>query len=112
MLWSRELWWPGRETCFWCAHLLYLRLLADADVPRPLIQQAKRYRYGLGCVQIQLALSNPPDWPCDRLLSGQPHLLRSMKACALAIAHAKNGDLPSEPTPVSRRTNPTRSSRA
>jgi phytoene dehydrogenase-like protein len=98
MLWSRRLCWPGRETVFWYADLLYLRLLADADVPRPLIQQAKRYRYGLGCVQIQLALSNPPDWPDDRLLAGQPHLLRSMEACALAIAHAKNGDLPSEPT--------------
>jgi phytoene dehydrogenase-like protein len=80
------------------ADQLYLRLLADADVPSPLIQQAKRYRYGLGCVQIQLALSKPPDWPDDRLRAGQPHLLRSMEACAMAIAQAKNGDLPSEPT--------------
>jgi phytoene dehydrogenase-like protein len=80
------------------ADQLYLRLLADADVPRPLVQQAKRYRYGLGCVQIQLALSKPPAWPDDRLRSGQPHLLRSMEACALAIAQAMNGDLPSEPT--------------
>jgi phytoene dehydrogenase-like protein len=45
------------------ADQLYLKLLADADVPPPLIQQAKCYRYGLGCVQIQLALSEPPDWP-------------------------------------------------
>jgi len=80
------------------ADQLYLKLLADADVPRSLVQQAKRYRYGLGCVQIQLALSKPPDWPDDRLRAGQPHLLRSMEACALAIAQAKNGDLPSEPT--------------
>ncbi len=79
------------------ADQLYLKLLADADVPSPLVQQAKRYRYGLGCVQIQLALSKPPDWPDDRLRAGQPHLLRSMEACALAIAQAKNGDLPSEP---------------
>ncbi len=79
------------------ADQLYLKLLADADVPSPLIQQAKRYRYGLGCVQIQLALSKPPDWPDDRLRAGQPHLLRSMEAYALAIAQAKNGDLPSEP---------------
>jgi phytoene dehydrogenase-like protein len=80
------------------ADQLYLRLLADADVPRPLVQQAKRYRYGLGCVQIQLALSEPPDWPDDRLRGGMPHLLRSMEACALATAQAMNSDLPSEPT--------------
>jgi phytoene dehydrogenase-like protein len=80
------------------ADQLYLRLLADVDVPRPLVQQAKRYRYGLGCVQIQLALSKSPDWPDDRLRAGQPHLLRSMEACALAIAQAKNDDLPTEPT--------------
>ena len=80
------------------ADQLYLRLLADADVPRPIVQQAKRYRYGLGCVQIQLALSEPPDWPDDRLQRvGQPQLLRSMEACALAIAQGMNGDLPSEP---------------
>jgi phytoene dehydrogenase-like protein len=80
------------------ADQLYLRLLADADVPRPLVQQAKHYRYGLGCVQIQLALSEPPAWPDDRLGLGQPHLVRSMEACALAAVQAMNGDLPSEPT--------------
>ena len=80
------------------ADQLYLRLLADADVPRPLVQQAKRYRYGLGCVQIQLALSEQPDWPDDRLRIGQPHLLRNMEACALATAQAMNDDLPPEPT--------------
>src|SRR5258708_27867668 len=79
------------------ADQLYLKLLADTDVPSRLIQQAKRYRYGLGCVQIQLALSEPPDWPDDRLRAGQPHLLRSMEGYALAIAQAKNCDLPSEP---------------
>jgi phytoene dehydrogenase-like protein len=79
------------------ADQLYLRLLADADVPRPLVQQAKRYRYGLGCVQVQLALSQPPNWPDDRLRFGQPHLVRSMEACALAVTQAMNGDLPAEP---------------
>jgi len=80
------------------ADQLYLKLLADADVPRALTEQAKRYRYGLGCVQIQLALSEPPHWPDNRLQHvGRPHLLRSMEDCALAITEAMNGQLPSEP---------------
>src|SRR5260221_6856304 len=33
------------------ADQLYLKLLADADVPSPLIQPAQRYPYRLRCVQ-------------------------------------------------------------
>jgi phytoene dehydrogenase-like protein len=81
------------------ADQLYLKLLVDTDVPRALVQQARRYRYGAGCLQIQLALSEPPEWPDNRLLRvGRPHLLRSMESCALAIAQTMNGDLPAEPT--------------
>ena len=78
---------------------LYLSLLADADVPAPLVRQAKGYRYGRGCVQIQLALSEAPRWADARFdRVGQPHLTSGLEACALGIAQAMNGWLPAEPT--------------
>lgn len=78
---------------------LYLRLLADADVPTPLVRQAERYRYGSGCVQIQLALSEAPRWADERFARvGQPHLTSGMEAVTLGITHALNGYLPAEPT--------------
>jgi phytoene dehydrogenase-like protein len=78
---------------------LYLRLLADADVPAPLVRQAGRYRYGRGCVQVQLALSEAPRWADERFARvGQPHLTSGMEAVTLGIAHALNGYLPAEPT--------------
>jgi phytoene dehydrogenase-like protein len=78
---------------------LYLRLLADADVPAPLARQAERYRYGRGCVQIQLALSEAPRWADERFARvGQPHLTSGMEAVTLGITHALNGYLPAEPT--------------
>jgi phytoene dehydrogenase-like protein len=78
---------------------LYLRLLADADVPAPLVRQAGRYRYGRGCVQIQLALSRAPRWADERFARvGQPHLTSGMEAVTLGITHALNGYLPVEPT--------------
>ena len=77
---------------------LYLKLLADADVPAPLVRQAGRYRYGRGCVQIQLALSEAPRWADERFNRiGQPHLTSGMGSTALAITHALNGHLPAEP---------------
>ena len=78
---------------------LYLTLLADADVPAPLRQQAKDFRYGRGCVQIHLALSEPPRWPDARFPRiGQPHLTNGLDGCSLAIGQATAGLLPVEPT--------------
>src|SRR5262249_44788426 len=55
---------------------LYLELLAEADVVPPLVrQQASQFRYGLGCFQIHLALSEPPRFADERLnRAGQPNL--------------------------------------
>jgi phytoene dehydrogenase-like protein len=78
---------------------LYLRLLADADVPATLREQARHYRYGRGCVQIQLALSEPPRWPDERFARiGQPHLTSGLDECALAVAQGAAGLLPADPT--------------
>ena len=77
---------------------MYLKLLADADVPAPLVKRAGQYRYGRGCVQIQLALSQAPQWSDPRLAqAGQPHLARSLAHTALHVTQAMNGWLPAEP---------------
>ena len=77
---------------------MYLSLLADAEVPAPLVKRASQYRYGRGCVQIQLALSEAPRFADERLArTGQPHLARSLADTALHITHAFNGQLPAEP---------------
>jgi phytoene dehydrogenase-like protein len=78
---------------------LYLTLLADTDTPAPLRQQAQNFRYGRGCVQIQLALNEPPRWPDPRFdRIGQPHLTNGLDGCALAVAQGMAGLLPVEPT--------------
>lgn len=78
---------------------VYLKLLADAEVPQPLRQQAAGFRYGRGCVQIQLALSEPPAWPDPRFNTiGQPHLSDGLDGCTLACAQGMAGLLPVEPT--------------
>ncbi|GHO84915.1 phytoene desaturase family protein [Dictyobacter formicarum] len=78
---------------------LYLSLLAESDVDASLRTQAKQYRYGRGCVQIHLALSEPPRWPDERFNRvGQPHLTDGLNGCTLAIAQSMAGLLPAKPT--------------
>ncbi len=78
---------------------VYLKLLADAEVPQQLRDEATRFRYGRGCVQIQLALSEPPAWPDARFHAiGQPHLSDGLDGCTLACAQGMAGLLPTEPT--------------
>lgn len=80
---------------------LYLRLLAREDVPAPLVRQAERFRYGRGCVQVQLALSSPLKWADERLSkTGQFHLTSGLPAIATSITQALNGLLPADP-PIS-----------
>lgn len=77
---------------------MYLTLLADTDVPAPLVKRASQYRYGRGCVQIQLALGEAPHFADERLArTGQPHLARSLADTALHVTQALNGYLPAEP---------------
>lgn len=78
---------------------LYLSLLAETDVDESLRTQAKQFRYGRGCVQIHLALNEPPRWPDERFNRvGQPHLTDGLNGCTLAIAQARAGLLPAKPT--------------
>lgn len=78
---------------------LYLSLLAEDDSDPVLRSQAKQYRYGRGCVQIHLALNEPPQWPDERFKRvGQPHLTDGLDGCTLGIAQAMAGLLPAHPT--------------
>ena len=82
---------------------LYLRLLADADtaaVPPELRRQAARFRYGLACVQVHLALSEPPRFAADERLdrAGQPSLTPGLDGLSGAVNEALRGLLPAEPT--------------
>src|SRR5260370_20807789 len=78
---------------------LYLSLLAESDVDVSLRTQAKQFRYGRGCVQIHLALNEPPRWSDARFnLVGQPHLTDGLDGCTLAIAQGMAGLLPEKPT--------------
>lgn len=78
---------------------LYLSLLADTEISPPLRAQAKQYRYGRGCVQIHLALNEPPNWPDKRFNHvGQPHLTDGLDGFTLAIAQGAANLLPANPT--------------
>lgn len=81
---------------------LYLRLLANAgDAVSPEIRgQAQRFRYGAACVQVHLALSEPPHFAADERLDrgGQPSLTPGLDGLSGAINEAVRGLLPAEPT--------------
>jgi phytoene dehydrogenase-like protein len=78
---------------------LYLKLLSEAGIDPLLREQAGRFRYGRGCVQISLALSEPPRWPDERFRRvGQPHLSSGLDNCAIACAHGAAGLLPLDPS--------------
>src|SRR5205823_9543796 len=79
---------------------LYLQLLADTDVVPQLVKhQATKYRYGRGCMQIHLALSEPPRWPDERLNNvGQLHITTGLDGVSRAVNEATRGLLPAEPT--------------
>ncbi|PLS07101.1 phytoene desaturase family protein [Neobacillus cucumis] len=78
---------------------LYLSLLKDTEISPPLRTQAKQFRYGRGCVQIHLALSEPPEWLDERFHRvGQPHLTDGLDGFTLAIAQGMADLLPAKPT--------------
>lgn len=80
---------------------LYLKLLAHEPgvVPATIFRQAGGYRYGRGCVQIHLALSEPARFADERLASvGQPHFTGGLDAVSKAVNEAARGLLPADPT--------------
>jgi phytoene dehydrogenase-like protein len=80
---------------------LYLKLLAHEDslIPAPIRRQARGYRYGRGCFQVHLALSEPPRFDDHRLnTAGEPHLTGGLDALSRSVNEATRGLLPVAPT--------------
>jgi phytoene dehydrogenase-like protein len=81
---------------------LYDRLLADGDVPAPVAEAGKRFRYGRGEMQIHLALSEPPRWEGDERLGRTAivHVTPGLDGVSRAVNEAERGLLPAEATIV------------
>jgi phytoene dehydrogenase-like protein len=80
---------------------LYGRLL-DGDVPRPVSERARRFRYGRSEMQIHFALSEPPRWEGDERLGRTAivHLTPGLDGVSRAVNEAERGLLPAEATVV------------
>ena len=81
---------------------LHERLLADADVPAPVAEAARRFRYGRAEMQIHYALSEPPRWTGDERLAGTAivHVTPGLDGISRAVNEAERGLLPAEATIV------------
>jgi phytoene dehydrogenase-like protein len=81
---------------------LYERLLADADMPTPVAEGARRFRYGRSEMQIHYALSEPPRWEGDGRLAGTAivHVTPGLDGVSRAVNEAERGLLPAEATVV------------
>jgi phytoene dehydrogenase-like protein len=80
---------------------LYGRLL-DAEVPPPVNERARRFRYGRSEMQIHFALSEPPRWEGDERLAETAivHLTPGLDGVSRAVNEAERGLLPAEATVV------------
>jgi phytoene dehydrogenase-like protein len=81
---------------------LYERLLADAEVPDPVAQAARSFRYGRSEMQINYALSEPPRWDGDERLASTAvvHITPGLDGVSRAVNEAERGLLPAEATVV------------
>src|SRR5499427_3129021 len=81
---------------------LHERLLADADVPAPVAEAARRFRYGRSEMQIHYALSEPPRWDGDERLGRTAivHVTPGLDGVSRAVNEAERGLLPDEATIV------------
>ncbi|WP_414902288.1 phytoene desaturase family protein [Sphingomonas flavalba] len=80
---------------------LYERLLADHVVAPDIRRQAAAYRYGRGCMQIHIALSEAPRWADPELgRVGLLHLTPGLDGVSRAVNEAERGLLPAEATIV------------
>jgi phytoene dehydrogenase-like protein len=81
---------------------LFERLLADADVPAPVAEGARLFRYGRSEMQIHYALSEPPRWDGDERLGRTAivHVTPGLDGVSRAVNEADRGLLPAEATVV------------
>jgi len=81
---------------------LYEQLLVGADVPAPVRDGARRFRYGRSEMQIHFALSEPARWDGDERLDGTAivHVTPGLDGVSRAVNEADRGLLPAEATVV------------
>jgi len=81
---------------------LYEGLLAGADVPAPVREGARQFRYGRSEMQIHFALSEPARWDGDERLNGTAivHVTPGLDGVSRAVNDAERGLLPAEATVV------------
>jgi phytoene dehydrogenase-like protein len=81
---------------------LYERLLDAQDVPAPVLEGAKGFRYGRAEMQIHFALSEPPRWDGDERLGRTAivHVTPGLDGVSRAVNEAERGLLPAEATIV------------
>ena len=78
---------------------LYHRLLPQALLPPIIYARAAAYRYGRVCMQIHIAMSEPPRWAHPDLGNvGVLHLTSGLDGVSRAVNEATRGLLPAEPT--------------
>lgn len=78
---------------------LYGELLGTTG---PVVDEARRFRFGRGELQIHYALSEPPDWQGDERLrrTAMVHLTPGLDGVSGAVNEAERGLLPAEATVV------------
>ena len=81
---------------------LYERLLDESDVPTPVREGARRFRYGRAEMQIHFALSQPARWLGDERLNETAvvHVTPGLDGVSRAVNEAERGLLPAEATIV------------
>ncbi|HVA32083.1 MAG TPA: NAD(P)/FAD-dependent oxidoreductase [Gaiellaceae bacterium] len=81
---------------------LYGRLLEPGEVPQPVAEGARRFRYGRAEMQIHFALSEPARWEGDERLNRTAivHVTPGLDGVSRAVNEAERGLLPAEATVV------------
>jgi len=81
---------------------LYERLLDEAEVPKPVVEAARRFRYGRAEMQIHFALSEPARWHGDERLGRTAivHVTPGLDGVSRAVNEAERGLVPAEATIV------------
>ena len=81
---------------------LYERLLPEGDVPAPVLDGARSFRYGRSEMQIHFALSEPARWEGDERLNGTAvvHVTPGLDGVSRAVNEAERGLLPAEASVV------------
>ena len=81
---------------------LYERLVGPTDVPGPVLEGARSFRYGRSEMQIHFALSEPARWEGDERLNGTAivHVTPGLDGVSRAVNEAERGLLPAEATVV------------